>query len=54
MKDPERTAAYRDGEFCRRMGKGKDANPYSRKKMVEYYLWLAGWHDKDMELQSEK
>ena len=50
MKHPERTVAYRNGEFSRRVGKGRDANPYRLNQRVEHYLWLAGWHDKDMEL----
>ena len=50
MKNPEKTAAYRNGAFCRRTGKIRDANPYPFLLCVEHHLWLAGWHDKDMEM----
>ena len=54
MKNPEKTTAYRNGEFSRRTGKGKEFNPYRPAQGVKYYLWLAGWNDKDIELNSIK
>lgn len=52
MKSPERSEAYRKGDFSRRMGKGREANPYPLfRRRVEHYYWLAGWHDRDMELK---
>ena len=54
MNNPEKTVAYRDGEFSRRTGKGKEFNPYRSDQSVKYYLWLAGWNDKDMELKTSE
>lgn len=50
----ERAQAYDDGRLARDAGRANGACPIGdkrRKLRVLRSHWLAGWHDKDMELK---
>lgn len=46
---PERTIEYREGQTACLWDKSRDACPYGRCQLFERSLWLAGWHDMDMQ-----
>jgi ribosome modulation factor len=49
MKDPQKHVLYIAGRMARVAGKGRNACPFGLVEMLRHSLWLAGWHDADME-----
>ncbi|MCY1384120.1 hypothetical protein D9M71_67200 [compost metagenome] len=46
---PERTTEYREGCEARRNGDSRSVCPYGLHMLFERSLFLAGWHDTDMQ-----
>lgn len=42
--------AYRSGRSSYTSGKDKDSCPFGNSELNLKHWWLAGWNDKDMEL----
>lgn len=49
LYSPERTLEYREGCAARRNGESRNACPYGMHMLFERSLFLAGWHDTDMQ-----
>lgn len=49
LGDPERTIEYREGREARINGHSRNACPYGMHMLFERSLFLAGWHDADMQ-----
>ncbi|MCY1389115.1 hypothetical protein D9M71_39050 [compost metagenome] len=49
IDNPEHTREYRDGAEARRQNAGREDCPYGPRRLLKRSLWLAGWHDTDME-----
>lgn len=47
-------AIYKDGVNARRVGLLKSDCPYKFNSLRLRHIWLAGWHDKDLELENEQ
>lgn len=54
IEHPELTIAYREGEECRRHGYSKTCCPWDFGDMKQRHLWLAGWHQKDIEMSERR
>ncbi|MGQ7956453.1 ribosome modulation factor [Pseudomonas sp. SP16.1] len=50
--EPEDDPAYQAGHSARERGASRLACPYGLHDMLRHSLWLAGWHDADMELSA--
>lgn len=48
--EPENLPIYRAGHAARLSGASRMACPYGLHEMRQRHLFLAGWHDADMEL----
>ena len=48
--EPENHPIYRAGHAARLSGAGRGCCPYGLHDMRQRHLFLAGWHDADMEL----
>lgn len=44
-------SAYKNGYNSRVIGKPKGLHPFSNSELCLKHWWLAGWHDKDMEIK---
>lgn len=42
--------AYRNGRLARLEGENKALCPFGEAELCLKHWWLAGWHDKDMEI----
>jgi len=43
---------YMHGRAARNDNQGRQANPNSAVVLINKHWWLAGWHDRDMELSA--
>lgn len=50
--EPEDDPTYQAGHSARERGASRLACPYGIHDMLRHSLWLAGWHDADMELSA--
>lgn len=44
-------ATYEDGRISRSRGFKKNACPYGLNDLRMMHFWLAGWNDRDLELE---
>lgn len=50
--EPEGHPVYRAGHSARLSGASRMACPHGMHDMKLHCLWLAGWHDADMEISA--
>lgn len=54
MKQIRNSASeYENGRIARLEGRGRDKCPSGLSVLLLRHWWLAGWHDMDMELNSQ-